>query len=304
MNTEELTEKEYGIKEGILENKTVRLKPIVKEGKMNRGPKHIGYFMFNGAFKNYVLPKDTKTGAFKPILTSKEIKFFSEILQTDVSFNKKEDNFWDKYSVRIVKDENLMKNGLSFDLSDPYQNLDCRLMKALRKTAESFETKKDSPVYTWYIAEENEELKFEADKIGKTKDLWMFFGSIQNNKKKLIDILSVYNAEKSKTSQIDISASIEWFVKEVSKLITKEPDFVLRCKNDDDYTIKAFIMDGVRAGAINKSGRNKYNLLGDSSNYDYIGLTKLVTALKEDSEDEYFRLDDQIKKYLKENNIK
>ena len=296
--------REEAIEKGILENRIVRLKPIVKEGKMNRGPKHIGYFMFNGAFKNYVLPKDPRTGSFKPILTTEEIKFFSEELQEDLSFNKRVDNFWDKYSVRITKDENLMMNGKAFDLSDTYQNLDYRIMKAIRKTAESFEAKKDSPVFMWYIAKENEELQFEADKIGKTKDLWMFFGSIQNNKKKLIDILSVYNAEKSKTAKIDINATLEFFVTEVSKLIAKDPEFVLRCKNDDDYTIKAFIMDGVRAGAINKSDRNKYNLLGDSSNYDYIGLTKLVTRLKEDSEDEYFRLDDQIKKYLNENNIK
>lgn len=294
---------EQAIKKGILQNKKVRLKPILKPGKMIKDPKHIGYFMFNDAFKNYVLPRDRHTGSYKPILTKEELEFFSQELQMDLSFTKKVDNFWDKYSVRVVKNDLLMKEGLTFDLSDPYNNLDYRIFKSLKLTAPSYEARGNSPKYKWYLAEENEELRHEAKEIEKTKDLWIYFGSIQNSKKKLMDILSVYYAEKSRSNEIDVNATIEWFNSEVSKLIHNEPEFVLKCMNDDSFTIKAFIIDGVRSGAINKTGRNKYNIIGDSSNYDYIGLTNRLISLKEISDDDYIRISEQIEKYLKDKKL-
>lgn len=296
--------KEEAIKKGILENKIVRLKPIKKAGKMITDPKHMGYFMFDGSFKNYVLPRDPRTGAFKPILDDDAMEYFSKELREDLSFNKKEDNFWDKYSVRIVKDGSLMVQGKEFDLSEPWQNLDYRIMSALSITAPSYEMREANPKYIWYFAEANEELAIEAKKTAKTQEVWTFFGSITNNKQKMIDLLSVYFAEKSRENEVDINNTVEWLQTEIEKVITKDPDFVLDCKKSDDYEFKALITNAVRAGAIKKKGRNKYELEGDSVKYDFSGLVKLLRKLKEETDDDYLRVIKTVEEFNKQYNKK
>lgn len=295
--------REQALEKGILENKIVKLKPILKAGKMIKQKDHIGYFMFDDAFKNYVLPRDAKTGSYKQILTTEELLYFSEALQQDLSFTKRVDNFWDKYSVRIRKTKDLLINGIAFNLSDAYQNLDYRIMKSLKIVASTFAEKDNNPNFIWYLAEENEEHVHEAKEISKTKDVWLFFGTIMNSKKKLMDILSVYNAEKARSKDIDPNATVEFFVGEVEKIVSVDPDFILECKNSPMYELKAMILDGVRAGAINKSGRNKYNIVGDSSTYDYMGMTRLLAKLKEESDDDYIRVKEQIDKFHKDKEV-
>lgn len=292
--------REEAIKQGILKNKIVYLKPIKKGGKMISDPKHIGYFMFNDAFKIYPLPRNPKTGSYTPILNDKELKFFSEALQQDLSFTKKVDNFWDKYSVRIVKNDTLMNIGIAFDLSDPYSNLDYRIMKSLKVTAPSFKEAKDNPSYIWYLAEENEELAVKAKETAKTQEVWTYLGSIMNNKKKMIDLLSVYFAEKSRENEVDINNTIEWFIEEVGKVATNDPEFMLSCKKEEDYEFKALITNAVRAGAIKKPKRNTYELEGDSNKYDFLGLVKLLKKLKDETDDDYLRIIKTVDEYNKQ----
>jgi len=295
--------KEEAIKKGILQNKKIRLKPILKAGKMIKDPKHMGYFMFNDAFKNYVLPRSRKTGSYISILDDDELKYFSEALQTDLSFTKKVDNFWDKYSFRITKNDNLMTLGVEFDLSDPYSNLDYRLMKSLNITAPDYASRTNHPKYKWYLAEENEELEHASKIAEKEEEALIFFGGLKNSRKKLIDIISVYYAEKSRSNEVNTTATVEFLQNEVRKIVKADKDFILKCKEDPIYEIKALIIDGVRAGAVTKSGRNKYNIIGDSSNYDYIGMTKRLSQLKEDSDDDYLRITEQVNRYREENKI-
>ncbi len=297
-------DRKEAVEKGFLQNKVVKLKPIFKEGKMIKDKKHIGYFMFDGAFKNYTLPRNPKTNSYKQIFNEEELKFFSSALQTDLSFTRIDDNYWDTHTIRIKKDESLMKHGISFDLSDPYQNLDFRIMKSLRETAPSYKERFDSPKYRWYIAEENEELIHENKQMEELEAIYTFFGSIKGSKKKMIDLISVYNSEKASTKIIGIDSDIEWYRGEVRKIIKKDPSFIVQCMNDEDYQIKAMVADGVRSGAINKPKRNVYNIIGDSSNYDFNGLVKRLNGLKANTDDEYFRIEAQIKDWKKQNKLK
>ena len=115
----------------------------------------------------------------------------------------------------------------------------------------------------------------------------------------MIDLLSVYFAEHARENEIDINNSIEWFITEIEKVATKEPEFIIKFKNNPDYEFKALILDGVRAGAIKKTGRNKYELQGDSTKYDLIGLTNLMKKLKEETDDDYLRIVKTIEEFNK-----
>lgn len=292
------------IDKGYLQDKVINFCPILKPGKMIKDPNHSGFFMFKGAFKLYMLPKDRNTGAYKHILSQDEIEYFSEVMQEDLSFTKKENNFWDTFSVRVTKTERLMTKGLSFDMKEPFQNLSCRVLGALNITAPSFAQRKDNPAYIWYLADANEEVVYEAKEAIKMETIWTFFGSIKNSKQKMIDLISVYYSEKNKSKKVDVTATKEFFISEVRRIIKNDPDFIYNCKNDNSYEIKVLISDGIKAGAITKTGRNKYNIVGDSSHYDYISLIKRLSRLKEETDDEYLRISEQVDRYREENKIK
>lgn len=296
--------KEEAIKKGILENKTVTLKPLLRAGKMIKDPKHFGYFMFTGAFKNYVLPKNERSGMFIPILTDEELKFFNEEMREDLSFNKKIDNFWTKFSVRIQKTDTFIRDGITYNLADPYENLQVRVLKANKEVAPSYELRDTHPAYRFYFVAENEENMAAAKDAELEQSMWMFLGSVSSSRKKMIDILSVYYAEKARSNELDLNVTKEWLIGEVRGLIKKDPEFILEIMDNPEYEIKAFIIDGVRSGAIAKTGRNKYNIIGDSSNYDYVGITKRIAQLKKDTHDDYLRIKEQIEEYYKDNKIK
>jgi hypothetical protein len=292
---------EQAIKEGILENKIVYLKPIPQPSGMIRDPKHIGYFMFDGAFKSYPLPRDRRTGSYKKILNSKEMEAFSEMLQEDLSFTKQKDNFWDKFSVRIEKSESLMTTGKPFDLSKPWENLEYRVLKANREVAEDYKKRDMSPVYIWYFAEAEDENIYKSKEAEKTQKIWMFFGTIQGSRSKMSDLISVYYAQKNKSNVVDPNATKEWMQGELHKIIENDPDFILETIEDDNYDIKALIINGVKAGAIIKKGRNKYNIKGDGVDYDYLSLVNYISILKRNTEDEYLSIKEQVDAYLEGN---
>ena len=257
-----MTKKE-AIEKGILENKIVTLKPILKPGKWIKDPKHFGFFMFTGAFKNYVLPKQERSGMYIPILTEDELKFFNEEMREDLSFTKKTDNFWTKFSVRIQKTDTFLRDGIVFNLADPYENLQVRVLRANREIAPSYDLRDAHPMYKFYLAEENEENMAAARDAELEQSTWEFLGSIRGSKKKMMDVLSVYYAEKATSKNVDMTVSKEWLINEVRGIVKSDPNFILDIMNNgDEYEIKAFILDGVRSGAISKTGRNKYNIIG------------------------------------------
>jgi len=292
---------EQAIKEGILEEKIVYLKPILKAGKMIKDPKHIGYFMFDGAFKSYPLPRDRRTGSYKRVLNSTELEAFNEMLQEDLSFNKQKDNFWDKFAVRIEKNESLMNTGKAFDLSKPWENLEYRVLKVNREVAEDYKKRETSPSYRWYFAEAEDENIYKSKEAEKTQKIWTFFGTIQASKTRMSDLISVYYAQKNKSNIVDPNASKEWMKGEIHKIIERDPGFILETIEDDNYDIKALIINAVKAGAIIKKGRNKYNIKGDGVDYDYLSLVNYISILKRNTEDEYLSITEQVNAYLEGN---
>ena len=78
-------------------------------------------------------------------------------MREDLSFTKKVDNFWTKFSVRIQKTDTFLRDGIVFNLADPYENLQVRVLRANREIAPSYDLRDAHPMYKFYLAEENEE---------------------------------------------------------------------------------------------------------------------------------------------------
>ena len=69
--------REEALEKGYLEDKIVYLKPSPRQGKMIKDPIHVGYFMYEGASVNFVLPKDAR-GELVNVFSSKEEQAYFE----------------------------------------------------------------------------------------------------------------------------------------------------------------------------------------------------------------------------------
>jgi len=285
------------MKKDFLEDKKVFLKPIVKPGGMN--PKgHDGEFMYSGTETHFVLPYDIKKGRLASILTSEEQEFFESKLNEDLNIHKKIDNFWSTFTVKIRKDDKLMRDGYEMDLSDPIDNLRWRLLKIDSHVAPSWAERFDRGDYTFALVEENEMIESRARVADKKKDAYMFLGKIEGSTKKMIDFLRVYGKKPSATATVD-------FLKgEIDKLIedSKTIDNVIAIIKDNDYEMKLFIEDAIEAGAIVRTNRKYYLQGGDVINENDPTLNGTVEQLKiykRDTDDIYLRIDNQIKNTTK-----
>ena len=90
-------------------------------------------------------------------------------------------------------------------------------------------------------------------------------------------------------------ADKEGLKKESKKVIDNEIDLALRIISDKDAKIKNFILDAIRAGAITKSARNKYDIPGEGVSYTYDELVVYLTNAEKIMADIYMKISAQIK---------
>jgi hypothetical protein len=127
--------KEEALKEGYLSNEIVYLRPIPRGGNkaVKNDIRNVALFQFTGAVTKFELRTDDR-GTFKnPFKDEKEKKFFEDYLNLNLSVydtnaSWKHPELSKQLMVTIRKDESLMREGHKFDLSDPWQNLQYRIV--------------------------------------------------------------------------------------------------------------------------------------------------------------------------------
>lgn len=277
----------------FLEDRKVILKPISKPGGMN--PKgHDGEFMYSGTEVHFVLPYNIRKGRLESILTREEQEFFEKVLNEDLSIHNKVDNYWNTFTVKIRKDDRLMRNGYELDLSDPIDNLRWRLLKIQAHVAPSWNERHDRGEYTFALVNEEEMVESRAKVADKKKDAYIFLGKVESSPSKMINFLRVCGKRPSNT------ATVSFLKGEIDKLIEdpKTIDLVLSIINDENYDMKLFIEDAIEVGAITKKGKKYFLQGGDVINANDPTLEGTVSQMniyKRDTDDIYLRIDKQIK---------
>lgn len=287
--------KEEAIKKGYLQNKKVYLKPVIRGGKMITSPEHVAYFQYEGAGNWFQLPKNKLGSLVSPFNSEEEKRFFEEYLDIDLNVNKKKDNFWHTFFVKVIKDYNLMHEGYVFNLADPLDNLRYRITKLQSHVAPNWESRTSRPEYRFALVEEGYAEEKEQNETNKTIEAFTYLGSIQNSARAMKDFLGVYYMEKHELRNVPEDAEKEWLKKEVRKVIDNEVDLALKIINDPAAKIKNFILQGIRSGAIIKSARNKYDIPGEGVSYTYNELIAYLTSAEEIKADVYLKIAAQIK---------
>jgi len=287
--------KEEAFKKGFLQDKKIYLKPIVRGGKMINSPEHVAYFQYEGAGNWFQLPVNTLGQLINPFDSSEEKEFFEKELDVDLNVNKKKDNFWHTFFVKVTKDYNLMHDGYVFNLADPLDNLRWRVTRLQPHVAPSWELRTSRGEYRFALVEEGYAEEKEQNETNKTIEAYTYLGAIQNSARSLKDFLGVYYMEKQEMKRVPEDAEKDWLKKEVKKVIEEDIDMALKIMNDPQGKIKNFILQGIRAGAVVKSARNKYDLPGEGVSYTYDELISYLTNAEEIKADVYLKIAAQIK---------
>jgi hypothetical protein len=281
----------------VLENRVIRLRPIIRAGGMFN-KEHDGAFMFTGTSIRFVLPFDARNNKWPKIFKDlDEQAAFELLLDVDLNFYKKENNFWKTFQIKITKDENLMKNGYKLDLSNPMDALRYRVLQVLPQIAPSWDVRNHDAQYKFAIVDEQEMESIRSKNVDKKKTAYIFLGKVENSKKKMSDFLRVYGLMPP------ADASTDWLKGQIDDLIEnpKTLNVVLSIINDPNYEIKLLIEDAVLCGAIEKKNK-KYLLPGgdpiNSADPTLEGTVAKLITLKNETDDIYL----SIKAKVEQNN--
>jgi len=286
---------EYGLKEGFLEDRKVILKPIPRGGKMITDPQHTGYFMWEGASKQYCLPVNEYDELVNPFKSEEEQLFFSSILDLDLNTHKKKDNFWHEFYVKITKDAKLMSEGITYDLRDPKDNLRVRILQLQKdEIASGWDNRFEKLTYKFALVDEDYQDESNTKEMDIAETVWTFWGGIKSSQKKMKEFLGVYWMTKKVLKSIPKDATKEFLTKEIKQIIDSDIKSVYNIIKDSDADIKYFIFKGIQAGAIMKEGVNTYQIIGDDSQYSLVSFIDHIKFLKESTDPIYQKLEAQI----------
>ena len=96
--------------------------------------------------------------------------------------------------------------------------------------------------------------------------------------------------EKKEMKLVPEDADKDWLRKEIRKVIDEEVDLALKIVNDPKAKVKNLILKAVKAGSIVKSARNKYDIPGEGTSYQYDELVDYLTKAEEIKADVYLKI--------------
>lgn len=237
----------------ITTNKKVRVVPIERFNAVY-DKNHDGHFMYTQAEMSLSLPIDASKNQLKAILTPDEQKEMEKILQLkegDMSFYKRDNEFWAKFRVKLTKE------GLTLDLNDPLDALKYRVLKANRSIAPSPAERLNDAAYKFFIEEEDTVLTEKAKKADVSISAYKHFGKIEDSLTSMKSVLRL-----SGKQNIPMNADISWLKAEIEALIKQDAAGFLEIVEDTKFNMKTFLEDALDCKAIEKVGRIGYKMKG------------------------------------------
>jgi len=214
----------------------------------------------DGASDTFCVPM-LSNGNYKNVLTNDEKDFLENILQLDnnaLSVYKKENNFWDNFTVKIDN----AKEGLYLDLSDPNDYIRYKVLLANTDLiAPSVQERLDRPkkTYMYELVRQVDEHGLEKMKTDATMSSFKEFAKIENDFDTLRVLIEILDGRPyaANTSQ-------EFFRSRAISLIQNDPKGFLSAITDQALHAKVLIRLGTESGVIAKRG-DYYFLKADNS---------------------------------------
>lgn len=245
-----------------LPNKRIVLKPTPRQGQIVDDPEHKMYFMMEDAINEWKLPLNAKTGQLRdPFKSVEEREFFEKEMDTDLNIFNKERNFWWDFKVQVSKTPTLLEKGIVFDLSNPIQNLQVKILKMQEDIAPTWTLRKKKPGYKWVLVDETQAFVDKSTEADQMAEAYAHYATIKDSESKMYDFLRIYGATNNMRKSISRDTKKDFLKSEVFKIIESNLKGYLAVINSGDYETKIMLERAVEVGAI-ENDYNKYKLPG------------------------------------------
>lgn len=295
--------KEQAIEKGFLEEKTVVLKPsprtIEALGVTNEN--HIAYFMHDECSTFFCLPV-TQRGVLVDVFKNDEERlYFEDVLGANLNV-RKPGNIFEKENVQITMSRKMLKSGHAFDLSDPNDNIKYRIVKAnTDKVAPDWESRKKKNTYRWALIDEADSKKTQEEAFNSNAEFWMAMGKY-STLADMKEVLRVYFGTTSSNKNVQADATKDILMKEFNAISEnkKQRELFLKIINDKLFATKKLLIRGLSANVFKKEDIDSYIIVGEDRTYTFNELANQLYDWKQDDDDNYFLIEDRIKKAISE----
>lgn len=247
-------EKVDTVRTDFLEDKIVSVKFITKENNGIQDPKHVAYGgLLNGA--SITIPAPTLDNKkMKNILSKEEKEGLEHILGLDLSIYG---SFWKEggkaYELGILPIK-LTKEESRLNMSDPYDFIKIKVLKASPIVANSLNDVGRKATYRFVLTSESEKLQKELDKAGYKINAYKLFVQYENDADVLRYSLRNLGRNTSKTHKLEFLQS------EFHKELEKNPSLVTSLLGDSYIKTKVLLETCFEYGAVARRDKAYYTL--------------------------------------------
>lgn len=221
--------------------------------------------MANNAVRSFVVPRLSKTGMYKNVLTDDEKRFLEQAMGLEynaLSIYRKENNFWDDSNPNGIGRVILHKQDNYLDLSIPEQYIQYKILLANKdQIASSIEELENRPkaTYQFVIVSEGAETAKNLSRMDATMECYTEYGAVRNDKDTLRVIIE--QLEKRPTSS---NTKLDYLQSKINSYIQSDPRKFYTVITDKLLPYKVLIKRCVEAGLIGMKN-NTYYLRKDGS---------------------------------------
>lgn len=228
-----------------------------------------GHILYGGmaenATRSFVVPRLSKTGMFKNVLTDSEKTFLEKAMGLEInalSIYKKENNFWDDSNPNGIGRVKLHKQDNYLDLSIPEQYIQYKILLANKDfIASSMEELEERPkaTYQFVIISEGAEAQKNLSKMDITMECYTEYGAVKKDKNTLKTII-----EQLEKRPISPNVELGFLQNKVNDYIQADPRKFYIVITDEYLPAKVLVKRAVEAGLIGTKN-NTYYLRKDGS---------------------------------------
>lgn len=249
-----------------LRNEKIIVRFVPSPSAMVQRKNHILYGgMAENAIRSFVVPKLSRTGMYKNVLTDTEKTFLEKAMGLEInalSVYKKENNFWDDSNPNGIGRVILHKQDNYFDLSIPEQYIQYKILLAnsdqIAPSMEEFE-ERPKATYQFVIISEGDESKRNLSKMDITMECYTEYGAVKKDKDTLKTIIEIL--EKRPISN---NVKLDFLQGKINTYIQADPRKFHSVITDEYLPAKVLIKRALEAGIVGTKN-NTYYLRKDGS---------------------------------------
>jgi hypothetical protein len=282
-----------------LPNRAIKVVLIKRENKFISEQKTKINPFKNGLGDNstigYELPLRSTGGFISPFTSIEEQHFIETALgypKGAMSVDKRENNFWRNYRLRLGKLDQ------RWDLSDPEDYLKYIVSLTMRDLIcpEDGNPRDRSGTYRYQLIDESKEENRAIESITFTQEAYMEFGKIKDNAQLLRYVL----IEKEGGSRLPVGqSSITWLVTQVNEFIQDDSRSFLNIVKKKNLELRAWLHEAVKVNVLDRISGLFYTKDGKplalkDRKADMDGAIEFL--LEDDNQELYLTLQEQVQK--------